>query len=94
MISTLDLKSVYWQVPMDEHDKEKTALGTGGGLWQFRVLPFVLSNAPATFERFMDYVVAGLPWSVCLVYLDGVIVHGKTFGTKLESLNQVFACHR
>ena len=57
-------------------------------------MPFGLSNAPATFERLMDYVLAGLPWSVCLVYLDDIIVHGKTFDTKLESLNQVFACLR
>ena len=92
--STLDLKSGYWQVPMDEHDKEKTAFSTGGGLWQFRVMPFGLSNAPATFERLVDYVLAGLPWSVCWVYLDDIIVHGKTFDTKLESLNQVFACLR
>ena len=42
----------------------------------------------------MDYVLAGLPWSVCLVYLDDIIVHGKMFDTKLESLNQVFACLR
>ena len=94
MVSTLDLKSGYWQVPMDEHDKEKTAFSTGGGLWQFRVMPFGLSNAPATFERLMDYVLAGPPWSVCLVYLDDIIVHGKTFDTKLESLNQGFACLR
>ncbi|XP_076300570.1 uncharacterized protein LOC143218888 [Lasioglossum baleicum] len=43
--------SGYWQIEMDERDREKTAFSVGEGLWQFRVMPFGLCNAPATFER-------------------------------------------
>ncbi|CAB4012519.1 Retrovirus-related Pol poly from transposon, partial [Paramuricea clavata] len=92
--STLDLKSGYWQVAMDPADKEKTAFSIGGGLWHFRVMPFGLCNAPATFERLMDHVLAGLPWNICLVYLDDIIVHGRTFSEQLENLRKVFACLR
>ena len=52
----LDLKSGYWQVEMKPKDKEKMAFTTGIGLWQFKVLPFGLCNAPATFEHSMDRV--------------------------------------
>ena len=71
--STLDLKSGYWQVPLDDAAKEKTAFSTGNGLWQFKVLPFGLCNAPATFERLMERVLLGLPASIALVYLDDIV---------------------
>ena len=57
---TLDLLSDYW----------KTAVCTPEGLFQFSVMPFGLCNAPATFQRQMDCVLASLHWQSCLIYLD------------------------
>ena len=42
-------------------------------------MPFGLCNAPATFQRLMDMVLAGVKWSRCLVYIDDIIVMGKSF---------------
>lgn len=88
--STLDLKSGYWQVELAEEDKEKSAFSTGLGLWQFKVMPFGLCNAPATFERLMECVLAGVPPSVAMVYLDDIIVHARTFDELLQRLRVVF----
>ena len=49
-----------------------------------------MCNAPATFERLMEDVLAGLPWEVCLLYLDDVIVHAPTIAEKLARLRRVF----
>lgn len=89
--STLDLKSGYWQVGIHEQDKEKTAFSTGTGLYHFNVMPFGLCNAPATFERLMEIVLRGLTWKTCLVYLDDVMVMGKTFDEHLDNLREVFS---
>lgn len=88
--STLDLRSGYWQVKLDPKDKEKTAFSTGMGLWQFTVMSFGLCNAPATFERLMEQVLQGLPFNVCLIYLDDILVPGKSFDHQLHNLCQVF----
>ena len=78
-----------WQVEMDAADREKTAFVTQGGLYKFRVMPFGLVNAPATFERLMERVLRGIAWSECLVYLDDILVFGPDFGTTLARLESV-----
>jgi len=65
------------------------AFCTNRGLWQFRVLSFGLCNAPATFASLVDRVLSGIPRSECLVYLDDILVHGRSFQTSLEALRRV-----
>lgn len=89
--STLDLASGYWQVEVTEEDKPKTAFTTGKGHYEFNVMPFGLSNAPATFQRLMDLVLTGLQYEECLVYLDDVIIFSSTFEEHMSRLRSVFS---
>ena len=88
--TTLDLASGYWQVEVAPEDQPKTAFTTPEGLYLFKVMPFGLCNAPATFQRLMDRVLSGLKWSSCLVYFDDIIVVGTTFQEHLHHLTSVF----
>ncbi len=88
--STLDLASGYWQVELEEESKPKTAFTCFAGLFEFEVLPFGLSNAPACFQRLMQSVLSGLQGESCAVYLDDIIIYSKTFSDHLHDIEQVF----
>ena len=88
--STLDLSSGYWQIEMDSESAEKTAFSTHCGLFEFTRMPFGLCNGPATFQRLMEIVLAGLEWKCCVVYVDDILVCSKTLEEHKEHLQQVF----
>lgn len=88
--TTLDLASGYWQVAIDEKDKEKTAFSCSSGLYEFNVVPFGLCNAPATFQRMINKVLSTMLWRVCLAYLDDIVVYSRTIEQHLCDLRDVF----
>ena len=87
--SCMDLASGYWQLPVHEDDKPKTAFVTKSGLYEFNVLPFGLTNAASTFERCMESVLRGCQWKTCLIYLDDVIVFSRSFTEHIQRLSEV-----
>ena len=88
--STLDLSAGYWQIELDPQSREKSAFTTPGGLFEFNRMPFGLCNAPATFQRLMQAVLAGLEGQTCFVYIDDILVCSRTFDDHLMHLKQVF----
>ena len=86
--SCLDLNAGYWQVEVEEQDRQKTAFASRQGLFEFKVMPFGLCNSPATFERLMETIQAGLNWKICLIYLDDIVT-GRTFEEMIKNLDQV-----
>ena len=87
--STLDMRSGYFQVKINEQDAPKSTFITRKGAFQFKVMPQGLCNSAATFQRLMHVVMAGLNFDSCLVYLDDVIIYGPTLEVHLSRLRNV-----
>ena len=90
LFSTLDLTSGYWQVELDDEAKDKCSFTSWHGLYTFRVMPFGLCNAPATFQRLMENVLAGLQFEILLLYLDDIIVFSNSVDQMIKRLTIVF----
>ncbi len=89
-ISTLDLTKGYWQVPLSDNAKPKTAFSTPSGHWQYRTLPFGLHGAPATFQRMMDILLRPHQ-AYAAAYLDDVVVHSVSWEDHVERLRRVLS---
>jgi hypothetical protein len=87
--SCWDLASGFYQIPVAEEDRAKTAFSTPEGLWEWLRMPMGLTNSPATFQRAMNMALSGLNWSCCLCYVDDVILFSKTFEEHLETTREV-----
>ena len=89
--SSLDLKSGYWQVEMDEESKPLTAFTVGPlGFYECERMPFGLSNAPATFQKLMETCLGDLDLHWCIIYLDDIVIFSKDLASHLERLMAVF----
>lgn len=88
--STLDLASGFHQIEMDPRDVSKTAFTVEGGHYEYVRMPFGLKNAPSTFQRVMDNVLKELQGTICLVYLDDIIIFSTSLQEHVENLRKVF----
>lgn len=82
--TVLDLKSGYYQIEVEEEDKEKTAFVTPLGFWEFNRMPQGITNAPSTFQRLMERCVGDMNLQEVLVFLDDLII----FSNSLEEHEQ------
>ena len=75
-------------MPMAAKDQHKTAFATPFGLFQFRVMPFGLNGAPASFQRMMDRVVDDLQ-DFAAAYLDDLIIYSNTWEDHLKHVRVI-----
>jgi hypothetical protein len=85
----MHVSSGFWNIPLKESDKEKTAFVTPFGLYEFERMPFGLVNAPASFQRAMQILLSGLPREMAMVYIDDIIVFSKSFDEHIDDLRVV-----
>ena len=91
IFTSLDLKSGYWQVELDEDSIPYTAFTVGPlGFYECLRMPFGLTNAPVTFQCLMENCLGDLHLNWCIIYLDDIIVYSKTPEEHLERLEAVF----
>ncbi|KAK3090574.1 hypothetical protein FSP39_012793 [Pinctada imbricata] len=87
---SLDLAHGFHQLPVADEDVEKTAFRIGtGGLYEFCRMPFGLTGAPGTFMRVMDKIFGDQNFQTVLIYLDDILIFGRTYQETLERLDMV-----
>lgn len=87
-VTKLDLLKGYWQVPLTPRASTISAFVTPDDFLQYNVLAFGMRNAPATFQRLVNTVLAGVP--CCNAYLDDLVVYTSTWEEHMSSLKMVF----
>lgn len=87
--TSIDLKDGFFQVPIKKEDKIKTALHTGTRLMQFTKMPQGYKNSPSIFQRILNIIFADVIGSKCLVYIDDILVFGKSIEEHDRNLEDV-----
>ena len=88
--SVFDLVKAYWQVEVDPASRKYLAFITPDGLYEWTRMPFGVAAAPATQQRMVDRLLAGLKWCCAIAYLDDIVIFSNTFEEHLAHLEALF----
>ena len=87
--TSMDLLQGFYQLPLVDSDKPKTAFKTAFGHYQFRVVSMGLCNSPSVFQRVMNQIFHKQLNKYCLVYIDDILIFSKTPDEHLTHLADV-----
>ena len=87
-VSTFDMLKGYWQVPLTQRAREISAFVTSSGLYQYKVMPFGMKNAPATFQRMVNKLVRDIDG--CEGYIDDVVIFSDNWSDHIRQIERFF----
>ncbi|WVZ93867.1 hypothetical protein U9M48_039820 [Paspalum notatum var. saurae] len=88
--TTLDLRSGFHQILVAEEDRYKTAFQTHQGHYEYKVMPYGLTSAPATFQSVMNFILASLLRKCAVVFIDDILIYSKSIQEHAQHVQQVF----
>ena len=91
-VSTFDMLKGYWQVPLTRRAREISAFVTPSGLYQYKVMPFGMKNAPATFQRMVNKLVRDIDG--CEGYIDDVVIFSDNWSDHIRQIKRFFQIMR
>ena len=91
-VSTFDMLKGYWQVPLTRRAREISAFVTPSGLYQYKVMPFGMKNAPATFQRMVNKLVRDIDG--CEGYIDDVVIFSDNWSDHIRQIERFFQIMR
>ena len=91
-VSTFDMLKGYWQVPLTQRAHEISAFVTPSGLYQYKVMPFGMKNAPATFQRMVNKLVRDIDG--CEGYIDDVVIFSNNWSDHIRQIKRFFQIMR
>jgi len=89
VFSSLDLQSGYWQIALSPEDMKKTAFNTHFGHYEYKVMCFGLSNAPATFQSLMNDIFKDYIGKFIVIYLDDILIFSDSPEQHMQHLQMV-----
>ena len=91
-VSTFDMLKGYWQVPLTQRAREISAFVTPNSLYQYKVMPFGMKNAPATFQRMVNKLVRDIDG--CEEYIDDVVIFSNNWSDHIRQIKRFFQIMR